>query len=86
VVDPVVENLIVELLEWIVMRERTYEEVMDAWRTSCPKLPIWEEANDRKFVAKQDRSGRCVVSVTAAGSAFMDRRNRRANCVKGSAH
>ena len=83
VVDPVVEDLIVELLEWIVMRERTYEEVMGAWRTSCPKLPIWEEANDRKFVAQEDRSGRCVVSVTVAGSAFMDRHNRRAKGVKG---
>ena len=83
VVDPVVEDLIVELLEWIVMRERTYEEVMGAWRTSCPKLPIWEEANDRKFVAKGDRSRRRVVSVTTAGSAFMDRRNRRAQSVKG---
>jgi len=67
------------------MRERTYEEGMGAWRTSCPKLPIWEEANDRKFVAKGDRSGRCVVSVTAAGSAFLDRGNKRAKGVKGSA-
>lgn len=35
--------LIGDLVEWIAARERTYEEVMEAWRTSCPKLPVWEE-------------------------------------------
>ena len=44
--DTVVEALIIDLLEWLTKRERTYEEVMEAWRTSCPKLPVWEEAND----------------------------------------
>jgi D-3-phosphoglycerate dehydrogenase len=46
-----VESLILDLLEWIGSRDRTYEEVMDAWRTSCPKLPVWEDANDRGLVA-----------------------------------
>ena len=34
--DTVVETLILDLLEWVTRRERTYEEVMEAWRTSCP--------------------------------------------------
>jgi D-3-phosphoglycerate dehydrogenase len=34
--DTVVEALILDLLDWLAARERTYEEVMDAWRTSCP--------------------------------------------------
>jgi len=34
--DPVVESLMLDLLEWISNpTERTYDEVMDAWRTSC---------------------------------------------------
>jgi len=37
--DPVVENLILDLLEWLGKQDRTYEETMEAWRTSCPKLP-----------------------------------------------
>jgi hypothetical protein len=45
--DTVVEALILDLLEWVTRRDRTYEEVMDAWRTSCPRLPVWEDANDR---------------------------------------
>ena len=38
----VTENLILDLLESVANREKTYEEVLDAWRTSCPKLPAWE--------------------------------------------
>jgi hypothetical protein len=42
-----VETLILDLLEWVDRRERTYDETMDAWRTSCPRLPVWEDANER---------------------------------------
>lgn len=42
-----VENLILDLLEWVGRKERTYQETMDAWRTSCPRLPVWEDANPR---------------------------------------
>ena len=45
-----VENLILDLLEWVGRKERTYQETMDAWRTSCPRLPVWEDANDRGLV------------------------------------
>lgn len=65
-----VEALIVDLLEWVALRERTYEEVMGAWRTSCPKLPVWEDANDRGFV-NNDGS---MVRVTAAGREFLSAR------------
>jgi D-3-phosphoglycerate dehydrogenase / 2-oxoglutarate reductase len=68
-----VEYLIRDLLEWIACRKRTYEEVMDAWRTSCPKLPVWEEANDRGFLAKEELNGLCFVSLTAAGFTFLER-------------
>jgi hypothetical protein len=33
-----------ELLAWIGARERTYDETIDAWRTSCPRLAVWEDA------------------------------------------
>ena len=47
--DPV-QALIVDLLEWIGPGTRPYSEVMEAWRTSCPRLPVWEEANARGFI------------------------------------
>jgi len=35
-IDTVVDTLILDLLEWLAKRDRSYEEVMEAWRTSCP--------------------------------------------------
>lgn len=77
--DQVVEALILDLLEWLEGGERTYEEVMAAWRTSCPKLPVWEDANDRGLVFVTQRDGANVVCLTGAGSALLDgnRRLRR---------
>ena len=72
--DPVVEALIVYLLEWLSIRERSYEDAMDAWRTSCPKLPVWEDANDRGLVTREDRGGHCVICVSPSGRALLDRR------------
>ncbi len=70
-VDTVVESLILDLLDWLVARERTYEEVMDAWRTSCPKLPVWEDANDRGLVCREMVNGRSLVRVTPSGIALL---------------
>jgi D-3-phosphoglycerate dehydrogenase len=72
--DTVVEALILDLLDWVAQRERTYEEVMSAWRTSCPKLPVWEDANDRGLVACEDRDERRIVKVTASGLALLEQR------------
>jgi hypothetical protein len=74
--DFVTESLILDLLEWLVIRDRSYEEVMDAWRTSCPQLPIWEDANDRGLVMKEQVQGRCVIRITSSGLALQQRRPR----------
>ena len=69
--DAVVEALTLELLQWLAKRERSYEEVMDAWRTSCPRLPIWEEVNDRGLVIREEVNGRCIVRITSLGLALL---------------
>jgi D-3-phosphoglycerate dehydrogenase len=78
VADQVVENLIVDLLSWLSARERSYDEVMEAWRTSCPKLPVWEDANERGFVEIEEAGARRSVKITAAGAEFLRRKLRRA--------
>ena len=75
--DTVVEALIIDLLERLTKRERTYEEVMEAWRTSCPKLPVWEEANDRDLVIREDVNGRCVVRITSSGRGLLAQRDSK---------
>jgi hypothetical protein len=66
-----VEPLILDLLEWLGGGEKSYDEVMGAWRTSCPRLPVWEDANDRGLVATEDAGGRLIVRITPAGRAFL---------------
>ena len=65
--DPV-EALILDLLQWIGPGSRPYAEVMGAWRTSCPRLPVWEEANDRGFIARHSEPGvGARIALTALG-------------------
>ena len=68
--DPV-QYLILDLVEWVAQRERTYEETMDAWRTSCPRLPVWEDANDQGLVERAIANGRVMVRATPAGLALL---------------
>jgi D-3-phosphoglycerate dehydrogenase len=70
--DTVVEALLLDLLEWLAQGDRSYEDVMEAWRTSCPKLPVWEEANDRGLVMREDRAGRCIIKITPSGRALLE--------------
>ncbi len=71
-----VEVLVTDLLEWLARQDRSYEETMDAWRTSCPRLPVWEEAGDAGLVCMEKRDGRTLVRVTPAGMEHL-RQTRR---------
>jgi D-3-phosphoglycerate dehydrogenase / 2-oxoglutarate reductase len=70
-----VEILLLDLLEWIGP-SRPYFEVLDAWRTSCPRFPIWEEANDRGFIHRHRDGTEVLISVTEAGSDYLLRSRR----------
>ncbi len=69
-----VENLILDLVEWLGRKERTYAETMDAWRTSCPRLPVWEDATECGLVETFLKNGRSLVQATPAGLAFLKRK------------
>jgi hypothetical protein len=69
-----VEALILDLLDWLMVRDRTYDEVMDAWRTSCPRLPVWEDANERGLITQEEVNGNSVVRVSSLGMALLAQR------------
>jgi hypothetical protein len=73
-VEAPLESLILDLLEWLAIRERNYDEVMSAWRTSCPRLPVWEDANDRGLIAVDHVNAGSVVRITPAGIALLEQR------------
>jgi hypothetical protein len=71
------DSLILDLLQWLGPSPRPYSEVLDAWRTSCPRLPVWEDANDRGYIERQHVPGRGqFVTVSAAGAAHLRQHGR----------
>jgi len=74
--DTVVEALIADLLAWLEAGERSYQEVMEAWRTSCPRLTVWEDANERGLITLEQKDGWQVVRVSLKGLALLHGRNK----------
>jgi hypothetical protein len=76
--DPL-DSLILDLLEWLGSEPKPHAVVLDAWRTSCPRLTVWEDANDRGFVACRSEEGHgTVVCRTTLGQEFLERHRRGA--------
>ena len=57
------EPLVLDLPDWLDSGSRAYADVMDAWRTNCPRLTIWEDAVERGLI---ERKG-CRVTLSDAG-------------------
>jgi hypothetical protein len=69
------KQLIVDLLLSLQTGPRQYAEIMEAWRTSCPRLPVWEDALDAGFVDRNND----MVSLTGAGKEWLsDQSGKRA--------
>jgi hypothetical protein len=68
-------GLVLELLAWVATRSRSYGETMEAWRTSCPRMPVWEDATTNGLVTVVPSEGgirEYAVCLTAEGRAFLD--------------
>lgn len=72
--DPLVRDLV----EWIAKEPRSHADVIDAWRTSCPRLTVWEEATERGYVKREFVAGRgAMVVATDAGRQLLGRDRRK---------
>ena len=65
------DALIQDFIEWLAAEPRSYSDVMEAWRTSCPRLTIWEDALDQGLVVRERRDGVSLVRVTPRGRALL---------------
>jgi hypothetical protein len=64
--------LTLDFLAWLQAAPRPYAEVMEVWRTSCPRLTIWEDAVDNGLVEHEHAPGRpAVIVVTAMGEKML---------------
>jgi hypothetical protein len=70
------DPLVLDLVEWVAREPRLYAEVIETWRTSCPRLTIWEDAVDRGFVARRPTVEGLRVAVTEGGTKFLREHGR----------
>ena len=70
------DALVLDFVEWIAAGPRRYSEVMEAWKTSCPRLTIWEDAIDRGYVARRPTVEGLRVTVTEDGEKFLREHGR----------
>ena len=76
------DALVIDLLEWLGPSPRPYGEVLDVWRTSCSRLPVCEEANDRGLIERLSLpGGEQFVTTTALGKRQLSRRRPLTNVV-----
>lgn len=73
-----IEPLVLDLVEWVAREPRAYAEVMDAWRTSCPRLTVWEDAVDRGLVRRERGDRGFIVVATSAGRELLEAHGRAA--------
>jgi hypothetical protein len=60
-------SLVLDFLDSLVSGPRPYLEVMEAWRTSCPRLTVWEDAVDCGWVRRERVGREAVVALTPMG-------------------
>ncbi len=66
------DPLVLDFVEWIAREPRAYAEVIGAWKTSCPRMTIWEDAAEGGYVARETIAGvGLVLKVTADGETFL---------------
>ncbi|WP_027581120.1 hypothetical protein [Bradyrhizobium sp. Ai1a-2] len=70
------DALVLDLVEWIAREPRPYAEVIETWRTSCPRLTIWEDAVDRGYVVRRPTVEGLRVVVTESGERFLREHGR----------
>ena len=56
-----------ELLTWVTVRPRSYDDVVEAWRSNCPRYAVWDDAVTAGLVTA-NRDG---VALTERGLAAL---------------
>jgi hypothetical protein len=71
------DPLVLDFVEWVAREPRLYCEVVATWRTSCPRLTIWEDAADRGYVTRATVAEMgLVVMVTERGKKLLREHDR----------
>ena len=64
--------IMIQFLQWVADRPRCREDVMEAWRSSCPRFPVWEDARADGLVSQVGGAeGQHRVELTERGRAMI---------------
>jgi hypothetical protein len=63
--------IMLQFLAWVADRPRSYTETMDAWRSTCPRLSVWEDAVIDGLV-RVENGGSRSVTLTPRGRATLE--------------
>ncbi len=68
--------LMIEFLDWVAYQPRTYADAMEAWRSSCPRLTVWEDALSEGLIQVDGgpRLRDYTVRLTPPGAALLNGR------------
>ena len=71
--------LMLEFLSWVASRPRTYDEAMDAWRSTCPRHTVWEDALVDGLIQFESAGSlrQSEVTLTPRGQALLAGRQPR---------
>jgi len=65
----------IQFLEWIARKPRTYADVQEAWRSTCPRLSIWEDALGAGLIRCEQTPGKpardCAVTLSPKGKSLL---------------
>src|SRR5258708_1597901 len=75
--------LVLDFVEWVAASPRRYSDVMDAWKTSCPRLTIWEDAIDQGLVQRCRVGGELSIEATEAGRDLLAKTRRKSQRRRG---
>jgi hypothetical protein len=69
-----VSLLMLQFLSWVSARHRTYDEAIEAWRSTCPRHTIWEDAFIEGFVEVKNGGPpeQCAVILSPRGKAILE--------------
>jgi D-3-phosphoglycerate dehydrogenase len=65
------ELLLHQFLATLADGPRGYAATMEAWRTHCPRLAVWEEAQERGLIRLEPGAREVQVALTPAGRALL---------------
>jgi hypothetical protein len=61
--------IMLQFLAWVADRPRNYHDTMEAWRSTCPRLSVWEDAIIDGLVRLENGG---AVTLTRRGAEILE--------------